>query len=380
MAKKTNVIINGNSYYQIKRKIGKHLNELGNWVTDFKHFYGTSKKEALEKFDEYMNTSADAINSCLGELIEEWNDTFFINCELSENTKSLYIGAYNRTFRNSSICGKIVNEVSAADLQSFFNSSDAPIGTKKALCNYLKRFFKYTAINEICPNLMVNVSVGGVSSAPGTQNSDIDFSNKIWNDADLKKVISALYGHKFRFLVVLAVNSGARFSELLALEYNDIKGGCLYINKQVSESALNGKSVPHIVPTKTSTSNRVIPLSDYVLSELEEHKKIHHQEMIDNNYDTNIIFSSAVGGYLYRRNVIKVLERVYKSCGVPYRNFHAFRHTFGTNLSRAGVPIEDTASLMGHSNINVTNRYYIFVDANRKRDAVNKISAFSMLD
>ena len=44
---------------------------------------------------------------------------------------------------------------------------------------------------------------------------------------------------------------------------------------------------------------------------------------------------------------------------------------------RAGVPIEETSKLMGHSDISVTAKYYINVNAERKRDAIEKILQYS---
>jgi integrase len=43
-------------------------------------------------------------------------------------------------------------------------------------------------------------------------------------------------------------------------------------------------------------------------------------------------------------------------------SFHAFRHSFGTNLAKDGVPIHVIQSLMGHSSLAITGRYLHFVD------------------
>ena len=63
---------------------------------------------------------------------------------------------------------------------------------------------------------------------------------------------------------------------------------------------------------------------------------------------------------------------------MPLHTFHSFRHTFATNFSRAGVPIEQTAKLLGHSDIKVTEQYYLAVRNEEKLDAVNKIVKFSL--
>ena len=37
--------------------------------------------------------------------------------------------------------------------------------------------------------------------------------------------------------------------------------------------------------------------------------------------------------------------------------FHCFRHTFGTLLMSAGIPIESISKMMGHTNIRTTQTY-----------------------
>ena len=163
---------------------------------------------------------------------------------------------------------------------------------------------------------------------------------------------------------------------------DDIKGDILSINKQQSEITPidgNGEKI-HITNTKTASSNRLIPLTKAVMLEIQRHKVLHYKEMSLNGYQTNYIFTTGKGTLYYKRNIIRSLKRLYKRLGVPYHKFHSFRHTFGTNLSRAGVPIEETAKLMGHSSVEITAKYYININVNRKRDALEKITKYSLED
>lgn len=52
------------------------------------------------------------------------------------------------------------------------------------------------------------------------------------------------------------------------------------------------------------------------------------------------------------------LREVPDKQGVPRRfRFYDLRHTFGTRLSEAGVPIKMVSELMGHRNVQTTMRY-----------------------
>lgn len=51
-------------------------------------------------------------------------------------------------------------------------------------------------------------------------------------------------------------------------------------------------------------------------------------------------------------------------------NLHRLRHSFGRHLTEQGVPIQDVAALMGHSNVNTT-MIYTMADPPRLRNAVD---------
>lgn len=374
MAKKTNCTVNGKEYFRICRKVGKKLNKKGLWVDHYKNFYGSCKSEAETAYQKYMDRQSKGIaaDKCLGELIDEWIENVFKSSDIAESTKRKYIRAYEQYFKPTHPAGLRLDEVTPLDLQAVYNESPAPYGALRSVHNLLRRFYRYIALNQMGIDVTACLTVPrSAKNAPVSDFTEID----VWKDYDLKKVIEALEGTSLRFLVVLAVNTGARFAELLALTYDDIRNGALYINKQLAESA-SGKT--ETAQTKTPNSNRVIPLSGAVLREYEAHKLLHKKEMLRNGYRTSNIFTTSNGTYYYKRNVLRALKRLYKRIGVPYHKFHAYRHTFGTNLSRAGVPIEETCNLMGHTDIHITAKYYINIDAQRKREAVEKIAAYSL--
>ena len=123
---------------------------------------------------------------------------------------------------------------------------------------------------------------------------------------------------------------------------------------------------------------RSIPITEETYSALLEHKKWHQQEMLAKSYRTSQIFTTCKGNLYDPRSIRHTLDRIHGDAGVPKYGFHVYRHTFGTNLSRAGVPIERTSKLMGHSGVDVTSQYYINIGQEEKLDAVEKIVHFSL--
>lgn len=245
----------------------------------------------------------------------------------------------------------------------------------KALHKFLGAFYKHVELTTAgaCHDITRPVKIPKTAK-PKCEIKQID----TWNDEDLQKVIDALKGTTLRFLVILAVNTGLRISEIRALTYRDIdENGILTVNKQVTEINYNGKRGVRISDTKSACSNRTIPLPPEILKELALHKQIHRAEMKRNGYITDTIFTTDRGGYYYRSSMSKRLRKIYKQVGVPAHPFHSFRKTYLTNLRRAGVDLESACRLAGHSSVNITAQYYIGIDDEAKREANSNILKYS---
>ena len=381
MAKKTNYRDrHGNPRYRLQRKVGMRRNQNGDWVPHIKSFYGTCKSEAEEKYIAYMSQSHTEPNRmvfrCLGDALDTFADTVFKQSRLANSTKKKYLAAYSSLLQGTPLAGKSLSDVTALDLQRIYNDLDQCFSTRRALHNFLRRFYQYADLNGICPDITRSLVVP--KGPTQTHDDTID----VWADEDVQAVIQALGGSPLRLLIVLAVNTGARFAELLALTYDDIADNMLIINKQLYEmSAVDDKEnvTLHLEPVKSNSSNRSIPLSDDVITEIEKHRQLQKKLMQKHHYDNHgYLFTTSNGTLYYKRNIVRALTRLYQRIGVPYHKFHAYRHTFGTNLSRAGVPIEVTSKLMGHASIDITAKYYVNIEAERRREAVEKITRFSL--
>lgn len=380
MAKKTNYIDrHGNPKYRLQRKVGMRLNKKGEWVPHIKSFYGSCRKEAEEKYIAYMAEShieqSRMVFKCLGEALDAFAENVFKKSELANATKKKYLAAYNNLLQDTPLAGRPVNEVTALDLQKIYNDLTQCYSTRRALHNFLRQFYQYAELNGICGDITGSLII------PKGETKPTEDEIEVWDEEDVKAIIQALEGNTLRLLIVLAVNTGARFAELLALKYSDISDGMLTINKQLYEiSPIDDKDnvILHMEPVKSKSSNRSIPLSGKVVAEIEKHQRLQQKMMRKHHYQNNgYLFTTSNGTLYYKRNIVRSLKRLYNRIGVPYHKFHAYRHTFGTNLSRAGVPIEVTSKLMGHASIDVTAKYYINIEAERRREAIEKITRYS---
>lgn len=71
----------------------------------------------------------------------------------------------------------------------------------------------------------------------------------------------------------------------------------------------------------------------------------------------------------------RTFRRLFKLAGVPGGHPHRFRHSFAIGLLLAGVPIENVSTLLGHTSVKTTIKYYapwVLARQQQLEDAVRK--------
>ena len=73
----------------------------------------------------------------------------------------------------------------------------------------------------------------------------------------------------------------------------------------------------------------------------------------------------------YMRGMQKKMERIYEK-SFPRVTPHVLRHTFCTNMQRAGIDVKSLQYLMCHSNVSVTLDVYTHVDFRAVQEAFGR--------
>ena len=380
--RKNGVEIGGHAYKRITRKTGMKQTKSGKWVPEYKCFYGKTNKEAISKYEQYMSVNArNGVlngNTCLGEFISWWEENVYLkDSTLAEGTKTLHINSFHNVFDGCRIMGASVSDITGADLQAVFSSSSIGATTKRHARSFLKRFYIYLEMQHIAMNITAGLVLPKVKPRK-TDQRIVTFSND-----DINRFLkNTPTDHRLRLLIVLAIYTGARVGELCALTYSDIENGKIRINKQLIEvdplitERGKIKARAEIAETKTKSSVRTLPLepANFIQKEIANHRKWHTDEMLRNKYRTEYVFTTARGELYFKSSLRTAFKRLCLRVDVEPKSIHVFRHTFGTKLAEAGVPIQEVSKLMGHDSIDVTAKYYINLNDERKRLALQKMS------
>lgn len=362
MATKTNTSINGKDYYRIRRTIDGVQ----------KSFYGSSKGDAEKKLKRYLEELAEEKasrkasydSSTIGDRAEEYVENVLkVSQRYTKGTINRYVGEYERHIKGSSLADMKVKDISASDVQQFYNSLDVSQHGIKELNKFMSGFFKWMQRNGYCDNFLPAVEI------PKKEDTSRHEEIVIWEDDEIARILSAMDAcekpqnrHRQYFLVYLLLYSGVRISEALGLKYSDIKDGIIHIDRQYYLGELKEPKWG---------SKRQIPMHEELKRAYEIHREWHQQEMETNGYETEFVFTTSNGRLYHQASVRKALERFYKSNSIPYKHIHAYRATFCTQMCRCGVPLEVTSKLMGHKSLEVTAAHYALV---RQDSMVNAIS------
>lgn len=350
----TNCEINGKKYYKMKKVVGHRQDG----APIHKYFYGANKKDAERKYNDWKDAKNE-IDTPFDDMARYYVDSILNVLPYAESTIQLYTSAYKRYVQGR--IRKTLNTLTAKDIQKLYNELNVTKAVMKSINKFMTGLFKWLSCNGYCANLTENVIVP--KKRDNKQSDDII----TWTDDELKSIRNNLNDCPKRFLVICAMYTGLRVSELKGLKYGDFTDDFIKVERQ----CYNGE----IKPPK-GNSVRSVPMHDIVKEELSIHREKHQTQMIKNHYKTDFVFTSDRGNPLDTSDLRRSLARYYAKIGVPFKKFHAYRATFCTNLCRQGVPIQVASKLLGHKSIEVTSKYYASVSEQETKNAVQKLPLF----
>lgn len=172
--------------------------------------------------------------------------------------------------------------------------------------------------------------------------------------AQSRAFLQAVAADRLGPLFTLAISTGLRRGELLALTWEDWdrEAGTLRVDKTLLYRT--GEGFEAVAP-KTATSVRLHALSVVATAALAEQSRRQKAEKIRNRrrWANDLIFTAAhrPGGALSGATVVHALHRLY-----PGIRFHDLRHTYLTHIAPV-IGIERAAPVAGHASSRTTQGY-----------------------
>lgn len=150
-----------------------------------------------------------------------------------------------------------------------------------------------------------------------------------------------------RALYRTAAMTGLRQGELLALRWRDVDWTAARI--RVRQNYVRGQ----FGTPKSRRSTRSVPMADEVAGELDRLAKV-----VSAQADDDLVFAARSGEPMERAGVLRRYRHALEAAHLDTSHrFHDLRHTFGTRMAAAGVPMRTLQEWMGHRDIETTQRY-----------------------
>lgn len=173
-----------------------------------------------------------------------------------------------------------------------------------------------------------------------------------FDEAD-RLVAAAECEPQWQAMIIVALRTGLRLGELMALRWDDLDlvRGRMLVQRSVTRG---------VVGTPKSGKSRDVPLGASVVRTLQRHRHLRGPW----------VFCQDDGSMLTKGQIKWPLLRAQRKAGLKELGWHDLRHTFASHLVMRGVPLKAVQELLGHATIDVTMRYAHLADS-ALRDAVD---------
>jgi integrase len=196
---------------------------------------------------------------------------------------------------------------------------------------------------------------------------------QVWDSAEALRFLSVTADDSYGPVWLLALGTGLRRGELLALRWQDLDltKGELFVRRNMVQ--LGSKLV--FQEPKTSAGRRSVRLSPSLTLALKEHRTAQLEQRLLLGYwrDQDLVFTTADGGPIAPRNLIRRFKALVVRANVPKIRFHDLRHCHATILLQEGLPAKVVSERLGHASIAITLDTYSHVLPNIQEQAAEGI-------
>ncbi len=171
--------------------------------------------------------------------------------------------------------------------------------------------------------------------------------------SQMQRLLDAVVGDdpaalRDRALLELLYATGARISELIALDVDDVA------ESLVKVTGKGGKQ-------------RLVPVGSFARAATDAWLVRGRAALAAKGRGGPALLLGARGGRLSRQGAWEIIQRVAEEADVPHVSPHTFRHSFATHLLEGGADVRVVQELLGHASV-ATTQIYTHVTADTLRD------------
>jgi len=262
---------------------------------------------------------------------------------------------------NGDITKLTVEQLTVAHVTAFLQHLETArhncTGTRNVRLSAIHSFFRY--LGGECPELLAQAQ--RILSVPFKRTSTREIQH-----LDLDEILAVLgavdprtsSSRRDLALLSLMFNTGARVSEIVALQTDDLQMA----------------SAPSIVLHGKGRKERICPLwpeTVHLLEKMLEERGIKPSESAALFLNHRGLDLTRFGIRLIFRKYVRKAAKSNPTLKNKRLHPHSARHSTAVHLLRSGVDLSTIAHWLGHASVNTTNKY-LSVDLEAKREAITK--------
>jgi integrase len=342
----------------------------GRWMARFtvhtvkgpkrRQVYGKTRKEAADKLAKALSDRTEEIvynneNMTVGEYLDVWLKSS-VRGSIRQSTYDR--DAYLVENHVKPALGRIkLKNLSSAHVQGFYQDRlDAGLSASTV---HKVHTILHKALARAVAWQMVPRNVTDAVEPPRPAPREM----RPLSPAEARKLLDAAQGDRLEALYVLAVTTGMRQGELLALKWQDVDLGNATVSIRRTLTRSGGRYT--LGEPKTKKSRRSIHLTPRAADVLEQHleRQLSDIQMLGDNYaDQGLVFSTDTGTPFNPSNVRqRSFAPLLRKANIPHMRFHDLRHTCATLLLGKGTHPKFVQELLGHATVAITLDTYSHV-------------------
>jgi integrase len=334
--------------------------------------YGKTQKEVSDKLRNLsIHYGAGDVFDSASMVFKEWLDFWLENYKklnLKQKTYEVYERFIILHISPSNLGQITLKKITSMHIQRLINDKYKG-GLSTASIRKMFNIIKQALQKAVDGNMLLKNPASSVE-LPEHKQKDIE----VFTMEEQERFFEFAKDDVLYDLFVIAVDTGIRLGELLAINWQDVdlKDETIsitknlifvkdYYNESDKKNILKIQDVP-----KTKASIRKVPLTQRSLYILKKRK-------IAANSHAETVFLTSNRRYLSPRNVERSFCRIVAKAKLPNCNFHSLRHTYATRMFEIGTSAKIVSEILGHSKVSHTLDIYTHVIPSLKNNAVKNL-------
>jgi integrase len=297
-------------------------------------------------------THVDPSSETVAAFVERWLADW-ANSNVSNKTWTRYAQLLRKH-----LCGHVgsipLQKLRAADLQRIYAAM-----AKDGLAD-LTRLHLHRVTNTMLKHAtqwgVVARNVAGLVDAPRVKSHELE----ILTPEQLKAVLASLRSPELRTIADIALGTGLRRGELLAVRWQDVDldAAVLRVEQAVEETSRGGIILR---PPKTRHGRRTVTLAPATVAVLREHWKRQQETRLALGLGKapadGFVFANWDGSIRSPHWLTQAWRKAMAAAGLKAR-FHSLRHTHVSTLIAAGLDVLTISRRLGHGTAALTLNVY----------------------